>query len=75
MAAGLELHTDQVVTGLTNLMVGPPSFYGNKSTTLDLLGLGIGAGGAATVGFSFLFTSIGGGIDVAVASGGGRKLS
>ncbi|KAF5932467.1 hypothetical protein HYC85_028638 [Camellia sinensis] len=38
-------------------MVAPPSFYGNKPTTLDLLGLGIGASGASTAGFLALFTS------------------
>ncbi|XP_028095428.1 uncharacterized protein LOC114295406 [Camellia sinensis] len=42
------------------------SFYGNKSTTLDLLGLGIGAGGAFIASFSALFTSIGSGLDVAI---------
>ncbi|GMP47615.1 hypothetical protein CsSME_00015277 [Camellia sinensis var. sinensis] len=56
-------------------MVGPLSIYGNKPTTLDFLGLGIGAGGASTAGFSTLFTSIGGGIDVGMASGEARKLS
>lgn len=65
---GLGLHTDGAASGLTNLMVGPPSFYGNKPTTLDLLGLGIGAGGASTAGFSALFTSLGGGLDVAAAA-------
>ncbi|KAI8016646.1 hypothetical protein LOK49_LG05G03431 [Camellia lanceoleosa] len=40
-------------------MVGPPLFYGNKPPTLDLLDLGIGAGGASIAGFSALFTSIG----------------
>lgn len=65
---GLGLHTDGAASGLTNSMVGPPSFYGNKPTTLDLLGLGIGAGGASTAGFSALFTSLGGGLDVAAAA-------
>ncbi|GMP49597.1 hypothetical protein CsSME_00016531 [Camellia sinensis var. sinensis] len=49
-------------------MVGPPSFYRNKPTTLDLLELGIEAGGASTVGLSALFTSIGGGLDIATAA-------
>ncbi|XP_028117890.1 MDIS1-interacting receptor like kinase 2-like [Camellia sinensis] len=71
VAAGLELHTDQGATGLTNLMVGPPSFYGNKPTMLDLLGLGIGAGGSSTASFLALFTSIGDGLDVTAT----RKLS
>lgn len=72
---GLGLHTDGAASGLTNLMVGPPSFYGNKPTTLDLLGLGIGAGGASTAGFSALFTSLGGGLDVAAAASFGRVNS
>ncbi|CAL5349954.1 unnamed protein product [Camellia sinensis] len=58
VAARLGLHTDRAATGLTNLTVGPPSFYGNKPTTLDLFWLGIGAGGSSTAGFSALFTSI-----------------
>lgn len=68
ITAGLGLHTDRAATGLTNLMVGPLSFYGNKPTKLDLLGLGIGAGRASTVSFSALFTSIGGRLDVEAAA-------
>lgn len=49
---------------LTNLMLGSsPSLYGNKPTTLDLLGLGIGGGGAASSnGYSAFLDSIGGGL-------------
>ncbi|KAJ4965794.1 hypothetical protein NE237_017643 [Protea cynaroides] len=62
-------------TGLTELMMGP-SMFGPKPTTLDLLGLGIGGGGAPTGGLSALITSIGGGGHVAAAAatfGGGSS--
>ncbi|PSS19786.1 Protein indeterminate-domain like [Actinidia chinensis var. chinensis] len=49
-------------------LLGPSSLYGNEPTTLDLLGLGMGGGGASTAGFSALLTSIGGGLDVATAT-------
>ncbi|XP_042509478.1 zinc finger protein GAI-ASSOCIATED FACTOR 1-like [Macadamia integrifolia] len=64
--------------GLTELMMGPSSLFGAKPMTLDLLGLGIGGGGAPTGGLSALMTSIGGGgLDVAAAAaatfGGGSS--
>ncbi|XP_057973372.1 zinc finger protein GAI-ASSOCIATED FACTOR 1-like [Malania oleifera] len=70
VAAGLGLGLPSRSTGsaLTDLMMGPPSLFGNKPTTLDLLGLGIGAGGASTGELSALLTSMGGGIDVATAA-------
>lgn len=47
-------------SGLEELMMGTPSVYGPKHTTLDFLGLGMAAGGGTTNGLSALMTSIGG---------------
>lgn len=71
-AAGLGLGLS---SGLTDAMMDPSSLFGSKPTTLDLLGLGIGAGGASTSGLSALLTSFGGGFNVggsSVSYGGGR---
>lgn len=57
--------------GLSELMMGQ-SIFGAKPATLDLLGLGMGIGGAAAPGgLSALITSIGNGLDVAASFGGG----
>ncbi|XXG45566.1 hypothetical protein AAC387_Pa02g0620 [Persea americana] len=56
--------------GLSELMMGQ-SIFGAKPATLDLLGLGMGIGGAAPGGLSALITSIGNGLDVAASFGGG----
>ncbi|KAL6956501.1 hypothetical protein U1Q18_043326 [Sarracenia purpurea var. burkii] len=68
---GLGLPSDGS-SGLTDLMMGPSSssFYGNKPTTLDFLGLGMGGDGTSTDGFPSLLTSIGGGLAAAAAFGG-----
>ncbi|KAE8656575.1 hypothetical protein F3Y22_tig00116999pilonHSYRG00017 [Hibiscus syriacus] len=55
-------------SGLTNPMMGSSSLFGNKPTTLDLLGLGMGDGGASSSGLSALLTSFGGGFNVGAAS-------
>ncbi|GLU04408.1 hypothetical protein SLE2022_215580 [Rubroshorea leprosula] len=45
----------------TDFMMGSSSLFVNKPTTLDLLGLGVGAGDASTTGLSALLNSFGGG--------------
>lgn len=74
-ALGLGLPCDGG-SGLKELMMGTPSMYCPKQTTLDFLGLGMAAGGSANGGLSALITSIGGGIsgnlDVAASFGGGE---
>ncbi|KAL3527081.1 hypothetical protein ACH5RR_011737 [Cinchona calisaya] len=77
LATGLELGLPcDGGSSLKELMLGTPSVFGPKHTTLDLLGLGMAAGGGPTGGFSALMTSMGGGLDVAAAaasfSGGGE---
>ncbi|KAK2988740.1 hypothetical protein RJ640_021005 [Escallonia rubra] len=52
----------------SDLMMGSSSLFGNKPTTLDLLGLGLGSGGGSSGGFEAFFTSIGGSLDVAAAA-------
>ncbi|PIN05197.1 hypothetical protein CDL12_22264 [Handroanthus impetiginosus] len=57
---GLGLACDNG-SGLKELMLGTPSVFGPKHTTLDLLGLGMAASGGSTDGLSALMTSINGG--------------
>ncbi|MED6163474.1 hypothetical protein PIB30_080273 [Stylosanthes scabra] len=64
---GLGLSFDSG-SGLTELMMGTPSMFGPKHTTLDFLGLGMAAGGTPGGGLSALITSIGGGLDVSAAA-------
>lgn len=71
---GLGLHCDGG-SALKELMMGTPSVFGPKQTTLDFLGLGMAAGGSPSSGLSALITSIGSGLDVAAAAasfGGGE---
>ncbi|GMI82509.1 indeterminate(ID)-domain 2 [Hibiscus trionum] len=62
-------------SGLTNPMIGSSSLFGNKPTTLDLLGLGMADGGASSSGLSALLTSFGGGFNVGAAFGAGGSNS
>ncbi|XP_057809539.1 zinc finger protein GAI-ASSOCIATED FACTOR 1-like [Salvia miltiorrhiza] len=61
---GLGLACDSG-SGLKELMLGTPSIFGPKHTTLDLLGLGMAASGGSTGGLSVLMN---GGLDVAAAT-------
>ncbi|KAL5752725.1 hypothetical protein ACOSQ2_023232 [Xanthoceras sorbifolium] len=61
-------------SGLKELMMGPPTGFGHKQTTLDFLGLGMAAGGTP---LSALIPSIGNGLDMASATSsyGGGEIS
>lgn len=74
-AAGLGLGLS---SGYTDAMMDPSSLFGSKPTTLDLLGLGVGADGTSTTGLSALLTSFSGGsfnVRQSAASYGGRGSS
>ncbi|PIM98201.1 hypothetical protein CDL12_29322 [Handroanthus impetiginosus] len=50
------------------LMMSPSTLFGNKPTTLDFLGLGMGAGETSSGGFSAFLNSIGGGLNMTTTS-------
>lgn len=67
MAAGLGLGLSSGGnSGLTDPTMGHSSLFGTKPTTLDFLGLGMGPG--CPSGFTALFNSMGGGLEVAGAT-------
>ncbi|KAF3446292.1 hypothetical protein FNV43_RR11471 [Rhamnella rubrinervis] len=73
VAAGLGLGLASAGnSGLTELMMGPASAFGNQPMTRDLLGLSIGVGGgggSSTGGLSALLNSFGGGgFDITAAA-------
>lgn len=75
LAAGLRLGLPyDGNSGLKELMMGTPSVFDPKYTTLDLLGLGMAAGGGPTGELSALMTSIGGGLDAATSFGNAEFL-
>ncbi|KAL1815460.1 hypothetical protein ACET3Z_018034 [Daucus carota] len=70
LAAGLGLGLPyDGGSGLKELMMGTPSVFDPKYTTLDLLGLGMAAGGGPTGELSALMTSIGSGLDASTSFG------
>ncbi|KAL3505281.1 hypothetical protein ACH5RR_035122 [Cinchona calisaya] len=68
MAPGLGLELDHGASGMTDLMMGPPTIFGGKPTTVDFLGLGMGSDVPSSDRFSAYLTSVGGGFDVAAAA-------
>ncbi|XVF63902.1 hypothetical protein PTKIN_Ptkin09bG0123700 [Pterospermum kingtungense] len=68
LGLGLILSSNGNNSGLTNPMIGSSSLFGNKPATLDLLGLGMGDGVAASNGLSALLTSFGGGFNFGAAA-------
>ncbi|GAA0168996.1 non-receptor serine/threonine protein kinase [Lithospermum erythrorhizon] len=69
LAAGLGLGLPcDGGSSLKELMMGAPSVFGPKHTTLDLLGLGMAAGGGSNDDLSALMTSMGGGLDATTAA-------
>ncbi|XP_027147859.1 zinc finger protein GAI-ASSOCIATED FACTOR 1-like [Coffea eugenioides] len=66
---GLGLASDHAASGLTDLMMGPPTIFGGKPTTLDFLGLGMAPGAPSSDGISAYLSSMrGGGLDVAAVA-------
>lgn len=71
VAAGLGLGLSS--GGNSGLTMGQSSLFGTKPTTLDFLGLGMGPG--CPSGFTALFNSMGGGLEVAGATSYGGRTS
>lgn len=65
---GLGLPSDHAAAGLTDLIMGPPTMFGGKPTTLDFLGLGMAPGAPSSDGISAYLTSMRGGLDVAAVA-------
>ncbi|KAL0391982.1 UNVERIFIED_CONTAM: Zinc finger protein ENHYDROUS [Sesamum radiatum] len=69
LASGLGLGlSSSGSSGFNGSLISPStSLYGNKPTTLDFLGLGVGASETSSSGLSAFLSSIGGGLDMASA--------
>ncbi|KAK4434511.1 Zinc finger protein ENHYDROUS [Sesamum alatum] len=84
--SGVKLESNSLASGLGlglsssrssgfngSIMSPSTSLYGNKPTTLDFLGLGVGGGEASSSGFSAFLSSIQGGLDMASTSFAGVR--
>ncbi|KAK6115825.1 hypothetical protein DH2020_008094 [Rehmannia glutinosa] len=66
---GLGLPSSESSGFNNDLMMSSSALFGNKPTTLDFLGLGMGGGGeASSGGFSAFLSSINGGLDMGAGS-------
>ncbi|KAL3514619.1 hypothetical protein ACH5RR_027336 [Cinchona calisaya] len=69
LGLGLPI-SDHAASNLAHdlMIMGPPTMFGGKPATLDLLGLGMGPGAPSSGGISAYLSSIGGDLDVAAVS-------
>lgn len=65
---GLGLPSSSSPASFNELMMNSSSLFGNRPTTLDFLGLGMGAGEAPSGGFSAFLSSITDGLDMTTSN-------